>query len=161
MSYEIRAGEGELLGELTQRVRAGESTSGVLAVPNVDWIFTYWEDGLKDPYRVDESVKGNATHYAIFTETRLPDGLPDEPREADDDPDKPPTNPGEGDGNGSGGMGQYEYVARNQVYDGETDYSGKVYDMAYEEAMEWIAGNPDISEAERDLIIGYFKTIEK
>ncbi|MBQ9481788.1 MAG: hypothetical protein IJU84_06470, partial [Clostridia bacterium] len=113
-----------------------------------------------DPYRVDENVSANATHYAVFTESRLPDDLPPEPKEADDDPDKPPASPGSGSGNG-GTMGSSEWEQPNFVFDGETNYAGKVYDMAYEEAMEWIAENPNISDAERDLIVGYFKTIEK
>ena len=71
-----------------------------------------------------------------------------------------PENSNMGEGEGPGPMvGQYE--PNNQVIDGETYYGDKVYDLAYEEAMELLASNPELPDDIKQMIISYFKTIEQ
>lgn len=161
--YAIRSGEGMLDGELEQEVQTGGNTTGVLAVPDEDWVFTYWDDGLKDPFREDSDIRGNTTYNAIFTEAvGLPFGDPSPERngkEADDDPNKPPTDPNSGKGGSGGGISTYE--PNNQVIDGETFYGDKVYDDAYDEVMAWLAQDTEIPDEIKELIINYFKSIEQ
>lgn len=164
IKYDIRGGEGELIGKTEQRIEMGESTEGILALPAEDWVFTYWSDGFGNPYRVDHDIKGNTTYSAIFTEAvGLPMGDIDPEangKDADDDPNKPPEDPNSGDGQGQGGA-QDKYEPNNQVIDGETFYGDKVFDLAYEEAMALLAENTDLPQEVRDFIINYFKTIEQ
>ncbi len=165
VSYEIRSGEGMIEGNVFQRVEKGGSTEGVIAVPDEDWVFSSWDDGLVNPYRTDTDVSANLTYMAIFSENEdLPysnaaDNEGSEKKEADDDPDKPPERKGQ-DGSGSG-SGMYVYEPHNQVIDGETYYGDAVFDNAYEDVMDELSKNKDISDFEKEMIVSYFRSIEQ
>ena len=47
------------------------------------------------------------------------------------------------------------------VIDGKTNYGGSTYDNAYDQAMEDLGGNDDISEDGKGVITDYLDTIAK
>ena len=166
--YEVQEGEGMIEGEVFQIVEEGKNALGVMAVPDDEWTFVQWSDGLEDPYREDLEIKENMTIYAIFGELEEgEDGMPGN-GEGEGEGDQPSDQPGEGEGEGdnegepsdkpgNGNGGKYEEI--NQIIDGET-YYGDEYDGAYEDAMDDMEGG-DYSDDEREIVGGYLDNIEK
>lgn len=166
IEYEIYMGEGNIDGAPFQIVEEGDDASPVLAVPEEGFAFVFWSDGSEDPYRCDTAVSGNAKYYAVFlpVEDGEGDGIPmdgDEPSDLPADPDGEGNGGEQGDRNdpGTGAGGVYE--EHNQVYDGETYYGGQVYQNAYDDAMERMSGDEELSDEDKDLINEYYKTIAK
>ena len=60
------------------------------------------------------------------------------------------------DNDGKGG----KYEEKNQIIDGST-YYGDHYDAAYDEAIEDLMNNEDISDEDKEIIKDYFETIRK
>ena len=167
--YEVKGDEGGVIeGETYQEILKGEITSGVLAIPDDEWMFVSWSDGSEDPYREDVA-ESDITIYAIFQAIEAGGSIPGEgdgmpSGEGDGAPNDSPGDNDEGqagDGppsenpNKTGG-GKYEEV--NQVVDNNTFY-GDLYGDAYEEAIGQVGGG-DYSSNEKDMVGGYFDGIE-
>ncbi|MDD6995902.1 MAG: hypothetical protein SPH68_07500 [Candidatus Borkfalkiaceae bacterium] len=166
VSYEVYMGEGMIEGDIFQVVEEGFDASPVLAVPEDGFAFVYWSDGSDDPYRADGNIRASVTYYAVFLPIDEAGGNGDMPGEGDKPGDLPGEVGGEGESdiNGEGdpnrgASGTYE--EHNQVYDGQTYYGGQVYQNAYDDALERMNENDDLSDEEKELINEYFKTIAK
>ena len=173
-------GEGRIEGDVFQVVEEGGNASPVMAVPDDEWGFYVWlEDGSEEPYRMEYEVLEDKVFTAIFKQgdsgNPSPNGQPsengNEGQEADDDAQQPgeegqPGNDGEGQDNPnpsenpSGGAGG-QYLAYNQVIDGETYYGGTTYENAYIEMLEELAASGELTAEQKALIEDYFKTIAK
>ncbi len=72
-------GNGTIVGEASQSVEYGGSTTTVTAIPNEGYRFVGWSDGLEAATRTDENVKSDITAKAefekqIYTVQYLTDG---------------------------------------------------------------------------------------
>ena len=144
---------GVVEGKTSQRVAAGEDGETVIAVPEEDWVFVAWSDGVMEAARTDENVSGHIEVYAIFE--RLDDDTEEEEDEfiGDDQPvdfedgnghDGPPSPTTNTGGN---------YQPADMVSDGETGY-GDVLSQAQEDAQGDLDGG-DFSGGLDGLIGGY------
>lgn len=172
--YAINGG-GRIIGTERQKVKAGEKAEPVMAVPDKNWVFAGWTDGYGNPLRYDTEITEDIIVYAIFEEMSGvdyftvednadvdgrgqpgDDGGPSSPSDTipplseEKDPSNNPDNDGEG--------GKYE--EKNQIIDGST-YYGDHYDAAYDEAIEDLMNNEDISDEDKEIIKDYFETIRK
>ena len=59
-------GNGTIVGEASQSVEHGESTTTVTAVPNEGYRFVGWSDGVETAERIDRELKSNITVTAEF-----------------------------------------------------------------------------------------------
>lgn len=164
ISYEVFSGEGYIEGDLFQIVDKGMNGFPVLAVPADGFIFVKWSDGNEDPYRVEYNVEKSMKIFAMFTEASEGSGSGsgepgDESDDTPKDPDGEGNTPADDGDEGEGAGGKYEPA--NQVYDGETFYGGKVYDEAYEAALEELSQDGSKSDEDTDFINTYYKTIAK
>jgi hypothetical protein len=156
LTYEASKG-GVLLGETEQTVEKGSSGEMVIAVADEGYVFLYWSDGIKTPYRTDENVQHSISVSAVFTlmenfndaggDTDQPDDAPSgEGDQETNNPDAPP----------SGGE---KYVEVNQVIDGQTYYRD-VIDEYYQKALEYLENDENIPEHIRKIIERYYSTIQ-
>lgn len=167
-------GDGFITGEMFQIVYEGEDATGVLAEAEDGWAFVGWSDGWDNPYRQDKALVEDLKVTAIFMETEEQDGEGEpgegepgegeggegEPGESGGDQEgenQPGEDPGEGPGGGEGG----KYEPNNQVIDGETYYGDSTYDNAYNDAMENLQQNGEMSDEMKKIIGDYYKNIEK
>lgn len=171
VEYEItyEAGEGGMIeGDMFQIVIEGEDAIGVMAVPEEEYIFVEWSDGLTDPYREDKNVTESFTVTATFQlAEESEDGDPgegDEPSdqpgeegegEGEGEPSDDPTDKEPGDDPQAGGR----YNPQNQIRDGET-YYGDEYEEAFKDAMDEVGQDGDLSGGEKDIIGDYFGAIQ-
>lgn len=170
VEYEItyEAGEGGMIdGDMFQIVIEGQDAVGVMAVPEEEFIFVEWSDGLTNPYREDKNVRESFTVTAVFQYVENNDG--DEAADGDEPGDKPgeeegdpqpsdkPGDPNEKPGDESQAGGRYE--PQNQIRDGET-YYGDEYEEAFKDAMDETTQDGDLSEGEKDVIGDYFGAIQ-
>ncbi|MBS1416316.1 MAG: hypothetical protein HPY94_04155, partial [Clostridia bacterium] len=54
-------GNGTIVGEASQSIAYGESTTTVTAIPNEGYRFVGWSDGIETATRTDENVKSDIT----------------------------------------------------------------------------------------------------
>lgn len=171
VEYEItyEAGEGGMIdGDMFQIVIEGENATGVMAVPEEEFIFVEWSDGVKNPYREDKNVTESFTVTAMFqyvedSEGDAGEGEGEEPsdkpgeEEGNPQPGEPgdPTDKEPGDESQAGGR----YEPQNQIRDGET-YYGDEYEEAFNDAMEEVGQDGDLSGDEKDIIGDYFGAIQ-
>ncbi|MBO5277426.1 MAG: hypothetical protein J6K86_02740 [Clostridia bacterium] len=172
IKYEVtyEAGEGGMIeGDMFQIVIEGENAAGVMAVADEEYIFVEWSDGLTNPYREDMNVTESFTVTATFQYVENNDEEGEGTGEGEEPSDKPgqeegnpqPGEPGDpteekpGDNAEAGGR----YEAQNQIRDGET-YYGDEYEDAYNEAMEEVSQDGDISDGQKDIIGDYFGAIQ-
>lgn len=173
--YAINGG-GRIIGTERQKVKAGEKAEPVMAVPDKNWVFAGWTDGYGNPLRYDTEITEDIIVYAIFEEMsgvdyftvednvdidgRVPPGSGNDtnsspsdmiPPASEDDKDSDNS-----DNDGKGG----KYEEKNQIIDGST-YYGDHYDAAYDEAIEDLMNNEDISDEDKEIIKDYFETIRK
>jgi len=174
MEYKLQylvMGEGNIEGNVSQKVKESEDGAAVLAVSSDEWVFVGWSDGSRDPYRKDAAVKGNLTVTAVF------ESLEGEAQEEDINPYLTPQyvdpgqsgggNPGDPNGNdpgdpgGGDGPGGGEFNANNQIINGDTFYGGSLFDQAHQGAQNQITGNQDMPDRLKDAIEGYYESIKK
>ena len=172
VEYEItyEAAEGGMIeGDMFQIVIEGENAIGVMAVPEDEYIFVEWSDGLTDPYREDKNITESFTVTATFQ-------LVEESEDGEGgEGDEPSDEPGEGDGEGEGegeptdeptdkeptddsSVGG-KHDPQNQIKDGET-YYGDEYEEAFKDAMDEVSQDGDLSGGEKDIIGDYFGAIQ-
>lgn len=149
---------GEIIGALLQAVDQGEDATPVIAVPEENFVFIAWSDGLQDPYRQDTAIKHEMTIYAIF--------LPiDEALDGEENAEK--DDPPEGDPNQEApeseikiptptGSAKYEEV--NQIIDGKTFYGDEYYNAAENTREEMTEGN--YTDTQKEMVNGYLDGIE-
>ena len=59
-------GNGTIVGEASQSIAYGESTTTVTAIPNEGYRFVGWSDGVETAERIDRELKSNITVTAEF-----------------------------------------------------------------------------------------------
>lgn len=169
--YEFE-GDGDIQGEIIQQVEEGQAGTPVTAVPAEGWVFVQWSDGLTEPYRYEKRVMADTTITAIFEMVEImddqedgagmpgPDGGEKAPggdqQEGDGLPSPESPESDEGQPQASG-----QYLNINQVYDGQTYYGGEVFTNAYEDVVEELLSNEELSDIEKEIIERYFATIKK
>lgn len=152
-------------GELFQIVEQGANASGVMAIPDDEFAFALWSDGVMTPYREDKNIKASFEVFAIFMPL-MPGMESEEEGEGDEEggkpgdkegpskpSDKPPEEPN------PGGAGRWEPA--NWIIDGETFYGDTTYDAYYESMLEELAKSENISDDLKKIIEAYFDTIEQ
>lgn len=165
--YEVGEGEGMIEGSAFQIIQEGGTAEWVMAVPDDEWIFIEWSDGLTDPYRVDTDIMEDMTITAVFQKGQPGegDGEGEEGEEGDEAEGQPEGDSQEskdnGDSNNESDKAGGAYEDNNQVIDGETFYGGATYDNAYDDAMQEVTQDSEISKDEKDVIGNYFDTIAK
>ena len=152
LEYGIQEGEGSLTGVLKQEVERGKNASVVIAVPEEEWIFIAWSDGLQNPYRHDLSVETNIKVFAIFQLAEV--GV--ENQEKEDPPlDSPVRQPGDENPIPMPGA---DYEDINNVYNNKVHYS-EVYPDAKEEVQSELASG-SYQDSQKDIVNGYLVGIE-
>lgn len=187
VEYKVE-GKGKIEGELKQNIVAGDDATGVLAIAEDGWFFEKWvlvRDSIylnyyddinakNSPYRVDMDVNSDITFVAVFMqidEKQADDDEEDDPLENapkpprfSDEPGDPGDNPGsssgEQSGNGTSGSGG-RYEESNQVDDGKTYYGDEKFANAYDDAMDSIQNDDEMSEDMKEIIKKYYDTIKK
>ena len=147
---------GEIEKEFKQKVVEGEDSDRILAIADDGYMFSGWDDGEKNPSRVDRGVTGDREVVAIFVQ--VSDG-----GEGSDDEDEPDDVPSDAEGmpmpdEGQPGDGGSRYIEVNQVVDGET-YFRDVYQAYYEQMVQQLESGT-LSAEEKAIIESYFNIIE-
>ena len=156
--YDIQEGEGFIEGDLSQVVQKGCDGSGVVAIPDEDWVFIGWSDGLQNPYRQETNVQFDITVRAIF--------LPiDDVLDGEEDAEKDSKPEGEPDPNApkeekpvNKPSASTKYEEANQIYDGNT-YYGDEYEEAAENTREELTKG-EYTEEQKEMVGGYLDGIE-
>ncbi|MBQ8295377.1 MAG: hypothetical protein IJX87_02970 [Clostridia bacterium] len=163
LTYEAEEG-GLIEGDMFQVVTEGEDGMAVMAVPEDEWVFVEWSDGLTDPYREDLDVKENITVTAKFAQAEDGEDEGEGEGEGDEPSDKPGEEPGEpqpepGDTPSNGTQAGGRQEPNNQVIDGDT-YYGDEYDGALSDAQEGVSQDGDLSEGQAGIVGDYFGGIQ-
>lgn len=166
VTYEVQ-GEGEIIGEFAQRVERNKDAEAVMAVPADGYAFSYWSDGLEDPYRQDVEIDSDITVTAVFMPLQDGEGEGDGEGDGSDgdegDKDgKPSDNDGNGQTNKPGqGSGQGgEYYDNDQIIDGEQDY-GDYYEESKKDATDSAREDGNLTDDDKSAIDDYFNIIKK
>lgn len=186
VSYSVEEGEGRIVFYTENQaeeqpvnspieVTEGENAPAVYAVANTDrnWAFVRWTDGLRDPYRSDLGITENISVGAVFAQLsdidvddpQLPPEMSPGPGESQDGDgeggsgdQQPPDGEGGGDQQEEGGGSRND--ANQQIYDGNS-YYGDDYANAYDESMERLGSDDDLSDRQKSWIQEYFESIER
>lgn len=170
VEYEIayEAGEGGMIeGDIFQVVIKGGDAMGVMAVPDEEYIFVEWSDGLKNPYREDKNVSKSFIVTATFQ--YVEDGGDESDEGEGEEATDQPKEPGEGDGEGEPGDPTEEKPSdeaqagvrkepQNYIRDGET-YYGDEFEEAFKDVLEEVSQEGELSGDEKDIIDDYFGAI--
>ncbi len=160
VNYTAKKG-GIIDGELTQVVKEGEDASPVIAISEHGYIFISWSDGVRDPYRKDVGVSRNLDLFASFvTIDEYLEMLKDigEPEVPEEPPNGAIPIPQEGDGDDE--IPQ-RYDDNSKIIDGETYYGEGVYDVYFQDMLDLLAQDTEMSADTKKIINDYFDTIEK
>ena len=165
IEYEVSGEGGKILNFETeeeipfQAVEKGKDAIPVIAVAEEGYIFLGWSDDTEDPYREDKNVQESITLVAEFGELQdagdMPGGEDGFPGDLPGDLAGQEGNGPPGQGPGAGG----EFKATNQIIDGETFY-GHEYAAAFEDVLNVLAQNAEMSDQLKQLISNYFETIK-
>jgi hypothetical protein len=147
-----------------QSVTAGADATPALARSKAGNVFVGWADGFGSSYRIDAEVSKDAVRYAVFE--KMEDAGEDTP-DTDEFPmraqtsgdggsnDTPPDNTTpptpQGDGN---------FLNNGKIIDGATDLDDGIYANAVDEAMERLAKDNNLTEAQKQMIIAYLRLIK-
>ena len=165
IEYEVSGEGGKIVNFETeeeipfQAVEKGKNAIPVIAIPDDGYIFLGWSDKLEDPYRLDENVMASITLVAEFG--ALMD-MGDMPGDGDGFPGDLPGDLGGQEGNGKPGQGPGaggEFKPTNQIIDNQTFY-GHEYDVAFEDVLNILSQNAEMSDRLKQLISNYFETIK-
>ncbi len=148
---------GVIEGKTSQSVEKGADAETVIAVPEEDWIFVEWSDGVTEAARTDENVSEHIEVYAIFEKMGDEEDEEDDEFVGEDQPGdfKPDDKPGNGpplppDPNQSNG-GQYQ--AADKIIDSETNYKD-VLPQSKDDVQENL-NDGGYDDDLKDLIGGY------
>lgn len=142
-------------------VSEGEDAPAVLAVPEPDYVFVGWSDGVRIPYRQDLEIRSNLEVLAIFEpldETLDRDETPpEEQRDSDGDGSSAGQGSGEGPSNGITDTDLRD-ASNNQIVDGQTFY-GDPFEEAYKNAMDRLTSDENLSSSMKEWITDYLDSI--
>ena len=159
--------DGANFEDISYRIKSDE-THILMALPYKGYVFVGWSDGYVSPFREIDNYSTNL--IALFDEvSSVGENMPDkqeEPGDKDGSADSESDGIGpEGDGTGktnnddSWGDGAKGSPA-NQVINGET-YYGDIFNQSYQEAVERIKNNTNLTDAQKKAITDYFESIRK
>lgn len=159
--------DGANFEDISYRIKSDE-THILMALPYKGYVFIGWSDGCASPFREIDNYSTNL--IALFDEvSSVGENMPDkqeEPGDKDGSADSESDGIGpEGDGTGktnnddSWGDGAKGSPA-NQVINGET-YYGDIFNQSYQEAVERIKNDTNLTDAQKKAITDYFESIRK
>lgn len=140
----------------------------LMALPYKGYVFVGWSDGCVSPFREIDNYSTDL--IALFDEvSSIGENMPDKQKEpGDKDGSANSESDGSGEeGNGTGktknddswGNGAKGSPA-NQVINGET-YYGDIFNQSYQEAVERIKNDTNLTDAQKKAISDYFESIRK
>lgn len=159
--------DGANFADVSYRIESDE-THILMALPYKGYVFIGWSDGYVSPFREIDNYSTDL--IALFDEvSSVGEDLPDkqkEPGDKDGSADSESDGSGE-EGNGTGktnndnswGDGAKGSPA-NQVINGET-YYGDIFNQSYQEAVERIKNDTNLTDAQKKAITDYFESIRK
>lgn len=159
--------DGANFEDISYRIKSDEIHI-LMALPYKGYVFIGWSDGCVSPFREIDNYSTDL--IALFDEvSSVGEDLPDKQKEPGD---KDGSDGGESDGigpegNGTGktnnddnwGDGAKGSLA-NQVINGET-YYGDIFNQSYQEAVERIKNDTNLTDAQKKAITDYFESIRK
>lgn len=159
--------DGANFENISYKIQSDE-THILMALPYKGYVFVGWSDGCASPFREIDNYSIDL--IALFDEvSSVGEDLPDEQKEpGDKDGSANSESDGSGEeGNGTGktdnddswGDGAKGSPA-NQVINGET-YYGDIFNQSYQEAVERVKNNPNLTDAQKKAISDYFESIRK
>lgn len=159
--------DGANFEDISYRIKSDE-THILMALPYKGYVFIGWSDGCTSPFREIDDYSSDL--IALFDEvSSVGENMPDkqeEPGDKDGSADSESDGIGpEGNGTGktnnddSWGDGAKGSPA-NQVINGET-YYGDIFNQSYQEAVERIKNDTNLTDAQKKAITDYFESIRK
>lgn len=159
--------DGANFEDISYRIKSDE-THILMALPYKGYVFIGWSDGYVSPFREIDDYSSDL--IALFDEvSSVGENMPDkqeEPGDKDGSADSESDGIGpEGNGTGktnnddSWGDGAKGSPA-NQVINGET-YYGDIFNQSYQEAVERIKNDTNLTDAQKKAITDYFESIRK
>ena len=160
--------DGANFADVSYRIESDE-THILMALPYKGYVFIGWSDGCASPFREIDNYSTDL--IALFDEvSSVGEDLPDEQKEPGDKDES--SGSGESDGRGEEGNGTGKTSnddswgdgakgsPANQVINGET-YYGDIFNQSYQEAVERVKNNPNLTDAQKKAISDYFESIRK
>lgn len=159
--------DGANFEDISYRIKSDE-THILMALPYKGYVFIGWSDGCTSPFREIDDYSSDL--IALFDEvSSVGENMPDKQEEqGDKDGSADSESDGIGpEGNGTGktnnddswGDGAKGSPA-NQVINGET-YYGDIFNQSYQEAVERIKNDTNLTDAQKKAITDYFESIRK
>lgn len=159
--------DGANFEDISYKIKSDE-THILMALPYKGYVFIGWSDGCVSPFREIDNYSTDL--IALFDEvSSVGEDLPDKQKEPGD---KDGSDGGESDGIGPEGNGTGKTnnddnwgdgakgSPANQVINGET-YYGDIFNQSYQEAVERVKNNPNLTDAQKKAISDYFESIRK
>lgn len=163
VTYEIE-GDGEIFGDIVQRIEEGKSTSSVVAIANDGFVFVGWSDGLTSSERTDLNITEDFVVTAIFEELDEEDDSEEDSDSEDssEDPNNPENSSGNSDhtSNDTNGGSQGNWKDNDTIIDGSTNYDDYL-DEAKKDAENGSKDNSNLDKNQKDSINDYFNNIRK
>lgn len=163
VSYEVE-GDGEIFGDIVQRIEEGKSTSSVVAIANDGFVFVGWSDGLTSSERTDLNITEDFVVTAIFEELDEEDDSEEDSDSEDssEDPNNPENSSGNSDhtSNDTNGGSQSNWKDNDTIIDGSTNYDDYL-DEAKKDAENGSKDNSNLDKNQKDSINDYFNNIRK
>lgn len=159
--------DGANFEDVSYKIKSDE-THILMALPYKGYVFIGWSDGCVSPFREIDDYSSDL--IALFDEvSSAGENMPDkqeEPGDKDGSADSESDGIGP-EGNGTGktnndnnwGDGAKGSPA-NQVINGET-YYGDIFNQSYQEAVERIKNDTNLTDAQKKAITDYFESIRK
>lgn len=159
--------DGANFEDVSYKIKSDE-THILMALPYKGYVFIGWSDGCVSPFREIDDYSTDL--IALFDEvSSAGENMPDkqeEPGDKDGSADSESDGIGP-EGNGTGktnndnnwGDGAKGSPA-NQVINGET-YYGDIFNQSYQEAVERIKNDTNLTDAQKKAITDYFESIRK
>lgn len=159
--------DGANFEDVSYKIKSDE-THILMALPYKGYVFIGWSDGCVSPFREIDDYSSDL--IALFDEvSSVGENMPDkqeEPGDKDGSADSESDGIGpEGNGTGktnnddSWGDGAKGSPA-NQVINGET-YYGDIFNQSYQEAVERIKNDTNLTDTQKKAITDYFESIRK
>lgn len=159
--------DGANFADVSYRIESDE-THILMALPYKGYVFIGWSDGCVSPFREIDNYSTDL--IALFDEvSSVDEDLPDKQEEPGD---KDGSDGGESDGIGPEGNGTGKTnnddnwgdgakgSPANQVINGKT-YYGDIFNQSYQEAVERIKNDTNLTDAQKKAITDYFESIRK
>lgn len=159
--------DGANFEDISYRIKSDE-THILMALPYKGYVFIGWSDGYVSPFREIDDYSSDL--IALFDEvSSVDENMPDKQEEPGD---KDGSADGESDGIGPEGNGTGKTnnddswgdgakgSPANQVINGET-YYGDIFNQSYQEAIERIKNDTNLTDAQKKAITDYFESIRK